>query len=266
MGRALVLDTGFATNPGASFTQVTNALNSTFTVRNFALTDQANILHLWRKGTASGSLRLRSTKLSDSTQGIRYACAAGLDAFLVDEEVFQQLYPQDTLIAEVTGGAAEVDAMAMLTEYTNLPGITQRLHMPGDLSSVIKFVTTWVINATSSATAGQWQNTIITNLYDESWANTDYAILGYHVDTAVTAVAVNGVETGNSYIGGPGDPVGFRTRNYFADLSLMTGRPCLPLINSANKGNINIGVADTGVSTAVNVTLVVAVLSQNITP
>jgi len=199
-------------------------------------------------------------------QGIRYDAAAGIQDDLIAGAPFQTLIPQDTLTVEATGGAAEFDGGLLSTYYSNLPGSQMRLHMPGDLAGNIDFVTTWVVDAAAPATEGNWGNTIITHLYDESKANMDYAVLGYVVDAPVLGVALNGADTSNYNVGGPGVTEPYRTKSYFQDLSLRTGKPCVPVFNTANKGNLNVAVCDVAASTAVHVTLIVAILSHPVTP
>lgn len=266
MGNALIIDAGAVSDPGAAFTAVPAGAGSQFTVRNFATTDTAELIGLSRKGATAGAVRVRSPKLADNVQGIRYACPAGLDGFLLQRDQLQGLYPQDPLTIEVTGGAAEFDGAAIATYYNNLPGITQRLHMPGDFSSVTKYVDTWQVAVTSNATEGNWGTALINSLYNVIPNNTDIAILGYAVDAEVLAVGINGTETGNEWIGGPGDTDAWKTRDYFARLSTDLGKPCVPVLNTGNSGGIEVGAIDVAASTAVNITLVVAILSQLVTP
>ena len=87
-----------------------------------------------------------------------------------------------------------------------------------------------------------------------------YAVLGYVVDTPVLGVALNGADTSNFNIGGPGVTEPAFTRDYFAALSMKLGKPCIPVFNTANKGNTNVAVCDVAASTTVNVTLIVAIM------
>ena len=265
MGRALVTNVATVSDPGATITATTAGGGSSLTISNFASTDSANLVHLSRTGASAGIIRLRSPKLVDNVQGIRYATSAANNYNLLSLEALQELYAQDTLTLEVTGGFAEVDGGVFTVEYTNLPGGSPTLKMPGDISGITKFVEGIQVNAEASATPGAWADTPVNNLYDVFIGNTDYAVLGYVCDTPVSAVALYGTDTSSLRIGGPGLTTPFDTRSYFADLSLKLGRPCIPVFNSANKGNTHVSVADVGVSTTVNVTLVCAVLAQQVT-
>ena len=265
MGRALVTNVATASDPGATITATAAGAGSSLTISNFASTDSANLVHLSRTGATAGIIRLRSPKLVDNVQGIRYATVGAGNDNLLSLEALQALYAQDTLTLEVTGGAAEYDGGVFTVEYTNLPGGSPTLKMPGDISGITKFVDGIQVNATASATPGAWADTLVNNLYDVFIGNTDYAVLGYVCDAPVSAIALYGTDTSSLRIGGPGLTTPLRTRSYFADLSLKLGRPCIPVFNSANKGNTHVSVADVAASTAVNVTLVCAVLGQQVT-
>lgn len=260
MGALLVCDAGAVNDPGATITAVPAGAGSSFTVRGVGQTSQQQLVGLARGGATKGIVRVRSPYLSDNVQGIRYATAAGIQDDLLSLVGAQNLQPQDTLTVEVTGGAAEYDGALLSTYYSDLSGASPKLHMPGDISGAADYITTWQVDASAPITPGAWNNTLITALYDESQANRWYAILGYVVDAPVLGVSIIGADTSNFNVGGPGVTEPYRTKAYFADLSLKLGKPCIPCINTANKGNTNVGVVDVGGGTAVNVTLVVAVM------
>ena len=74
---------------------------------------------------------------------------------------------------------------------------------------------------------------------DNFKANTDYALLGIMVDTRVGVVRIQGVDVGNLGIGVPGEPTQRHVyANFFERLSNATGKPCIPVFNSANKAGI----------------------------
>lgn len=266
MGKALVVNVGTASDPSSTFTAVTAGSGSSLTVENFATADTAELVELTRQGATAGAVRVRSPKLSDQQQGIRFACSAGLESFLLPRDYQQGLYPQDALTIEVTGGASEVDGAAWSVYYDNLPGISQRLHMPGDFSGNIAYVDTWEVDVTAAGTAGNFGTALLNSLYSVIPNNTDIAIFGYVTDTAVLAVALNGTETGNLYLGGPGDTNPIRTRDYFARLSTDLGKPCVPVLNTGNSSAIEVAVAQTATSGTVKVTLTLAILKQLVTP
>lgn len=261
MPRALVTDVGVATiGAGPVITAATAGKGSTFTVRNFSIGSTAELIDMAFKGPHAGMIRVRSPKMADNVQGIRANVATGLQGWLLNREFGQEVYPQDALTVELNGTAADVNGALIQTYYDDLVGANPTLKMPGDILGNYQFEDSWTVAITTSATAGDINSTAITTTYDVSLANRYYAVLGYICDTSILACGVTGADLSNLNVMGPGDIVPFRTRNYFADLSLRLGKPCIPVFNTANKGNTGIAAADNAASTTANVTLIVAIM------
>lgn len=267
MGRALIVDGGVATvGAGPVLTAVTAGSGSSFTVRNSPFGSNIWLTDLWRQSAHKGEAQITSPKIVPVSNGIRYQTPTGLADFLLGGPPYQALTPQDALTVNDNGTAADVDLVVIQTYYENLPGVDMTLKMPGDIEGVTDFVFAWPVAVTTSGTAGNQNNTVITTTVDSSVANVWYALLGYTVDVACGAVGISGVDTSQTFIGGPGDIAPYLTRRYFAQLSERTGQPCIPLFNAANKGNTNITAINQAASLAVNVTMVLAQLSENYQP
>lgn len=264
---ALIVDAGaVAVGAGPVLTAVVAGSGSSFTVRNTSFSSPITLVDIWHEASHKGEVQVTSPKLVPVSNGIRYQVPTGLADFLLPGPPFQSLTPQDNLAVFTNGTAADVNLAAIQTYYSDLPGIDMTLKMPGDISGQTDFVFGWPVACTSSGTAGNQNTTVVTTTIDSSIANTWYALLGYVVDVAVGCVGLSGVDTSQSFIGGPGDIDPRFTRNYFADLSVRTGMPCIPLWNAANKANTNITLIDHAASTVVNVTMVLAQLSENYQP
>ena len=266
MGLALVTDVGSVTNPGATLTTATFTTPNTAVIRNTALTNLISLVGLWRNGATKGELRVTSPKLVPVTRGIDYLAPAGMTGQILTNPPYQNLIPQDSLLVQLTGGAAESDQAALQSYYSDLPGVSMTLKNPGDIIPATSFVFSWPVAAVASATIGTQGNTVITTTTDSSTANLWYAVLGYTVDALVTAVGITGVDTSQTFIGGPGMLDVFKTRHYFLDQSVRTGLPCIPLFNAANKSSTNVTVVDVAASTAVNVNLILAELQPTYSP
>lgn len=267
MGQALVTDVGFCLDPSTTvFTAASAGAGSTLSVRNFPFSSTAHLLDMWANGATKGALRLRSPKFGDNVQGIRVNYGTALQLQLLDPEFQQFLIPQDQLIAEMLGGASETDTFAIQSYYDDLTGASPTLKMPGDIMGSLEWVNTWVVNTTAGAVIGNYGSTPITNLYDVSQANRWYAVLGYVSDVELTAIGITGADQSFLNVAGPGSAVPRRTRNYFSELSLKSGKPCIPLFNTANKGNTNVITADKAASTTANVSLIVAIMPASWTP
>lgn len=260
MPPALICDAGVVTNPSTTITALAAGAASTFTVRNFPFSSRARLVELTRQGATAGIVRVRSPYFIDDVQGIRYGCTAGLESFLTPRKDGQRLTTQDALTIEVTGGASENDGAMISTYYDDLPGSAMKLKMPGDIFGMAEYYATWEVNVTSG-TAAAWAGTALTNLYDVSRANRWYAVLGYVTDVACLGVAINGPDTSNFNVGGPGDTVARRTRSYFVEKSEDLGVPCIPCFNTANKGATTLQATTVAASAATpNVSLVIAAM------
>jgi hypothetical protein len=267
MPPALVTDVGVvAIGAGPVITAVPAGAGSTFSVRNFPFTSSAWLLDLAFKGPHAGMIRVRSPKFADNVQGIRVNVPTGIQGFLLDPASPEFLIPQDTLIVELNGTAADPDGALLQSYYDNLSGAEPVLKMPGDISSQMQWEDSWVVGTTASATIGTILSTPITTTYDVSQANRWYAVLGYVTDVALLGVGVTGADQSFLNVMGPGDTTPFRTRRYFTELSYRTGKPCIPCFNTANKGNTGVVTADTIASTTANVTLIVAIMPALWTP
>lgn len=265
MGLAIDTPVFIATNPGAS-AAATFATGDSGTVRNFAGTDQALLVELFRQGATAGLVSVRSPLLHDAVRGIQALASETPSALLLPRRLNQHLRPQDTLSAFLGGGGAEVDMGAMQIFYSNLPGANARLHTWSDLQSLIQYIKIVEVDATSSATAGQWVDTVITTTENLLHANTDYAVLGFINDVAACMVGVKGPDTSNLRVCGPGVLRSEVTSDYFARLSDDTGFPTIPVINSANQGSTFASLAMVATAAAVKIQLVLGQLSQTVTP
>lgn len=267
MAGALITDVGtVAMGTTPALAAVTPGAGSSFTIRSVPSTSRVLLSDLWRKGTAAGAVRVTSPNLVPVSNGIYLRPAAGLGDFLFGGPPTQVLKPQDTLVIEDLGGASETDLVAMQAYYAASPGGQVSLVSPGDIAGAAEFVFGWPVAAAAAAVAGGQGQTNITSTVDSSTADRWYAVMGYLCDTQVGAVGIQSPNTSQYFVGGPGDTDARFTRNYFLDLSMMLGAPCVPLIAAANKASTNVVVADNAASTAVNVTLILAQMPETYSP
>jgi len=268
----LAIDTvGFTRTAGgggadAAFVASVAAPGDSFTVRNFGQQARAHLLDvLGMFATAGAQYRVRSPLFHDNVQGIRIIPGETPIRYSLPRETYQMMRPQDTLIVEqISNAAAEVCAGALLNYYEDLPGVAARLHSWGDIAGLIKNIKPLLVVVTPNATAGTWQDNVLTTTEDLLKANQDYAVLGYTVDNPVCAVGLRGPDTGNLRICGPGDVRTINVQSFFTDMSQKHGLPMIPVINSANKGATFVCVHSRLVATAINVQLILAELSQNL--
>lgn len=247
MPSALELVAGRVTAPGATLTALTPNSGQSFVVRNAPLDQRPLLIGAWAFNNADGVLRIRSPRLHDAQQGIRISVPANSVQYLWPLGCVQALYPQDTLIVELSGSstAGQIETAGLLVYYPNLPGADARLADPRDVMRRSRNVVGIQVTITAGTT-GDWSGlkSLGADFPGHLKANTDYAVLGYTTNRRGLAVALSGVDFGNVRVGGPLEPnYNDFTAWFFVELSDYLGLPLVPVFNSANIGGINVEVA-----------------------
>lgn len=145
MGLGMELISGRATAPGATLTALTMAAGNSLTVRFANLNSKIYLINMWAQNNAAGIFRVRSPKLHDNVQGIRYRIDAADPVPLFPLGASQILTPQDTLIAEISGSATggQIEQGQLLIWYADLPGSNARLANWSQLSLVWSTTSRW---------------------------------------------------------------------------------------------------------------------------
>jgi len=256
VGRGLEILSGRVTAPGATLTALTMAAGNSLTIRNAPLDSDVRLIEIWALNNVAGIGRIRSPRLHDNVQGIRFRITATDPIPLVPPGTFQKLIPQDTLVAELSGSAVggQIEQLQMLIYYANLPGIEARLATFDEvLRRAVSQVT--VENAITPGAAGGYSGEVALNAtFDLLKANTDYALIGYTVDARCAAVRWRGADFGNLGVGGPGHNTQRDvTARWFIVLSQELGLPLVPIFNSANKAGVLVDVVQDQGAAAVNI-------------
>jgi hypothetical protein len=261
VGKAFEVVNGRTLN-AAALTAVTFATGDSGTVKAFNPATRAYLLEMWALGATAPVVRIRSPRLHDNVQNLRFTNVAAVSQPLMGEVVNQPLYPQDVLICELQGGGAETDAMGFINYYEDLPGTDARLFRWEEIKPRVKNAVTIEVTTTTSATAGDYGGAVaINSLFDTLKANVDYAVLGYTTNVNVASVGLRGPDTGNLRVGGPGTNQRLETRQWFRLMSLYNDLPMIPVINAANKGATLVDCVHTTASTVVIVDFVCVELS-----
>lgn len=271
MPHALELISGRVTAPGGALTALTMAVGNTNTVRNADLSSVVALLNLWGYNATAGIARVRSPKLHDNVQGMRFRIPANSPDPLIIPGTWQRLIPQDTLTLEISGGgAAEIDQLQLLIYYADLPGNAARFISPADLLAKTVNVWTTEVPITPSAAGGYSGQVAINSAFDNFKANTDYALVGYEVDTMCGAVRFTSPDFSNLGIGGPGLVSGaagqtsarWVTARWFYHLSQQLGIPLIPVFNSANKSGTLVDIVQNNGAATTNVTAILHELAN----
>lgn len=238
---ALELLTGFVTAPSTTLTALGMASGNSLTIRAFPDEAFAGLVAAWADNQADGILRIRSPRMHDNVQNIRLGIVASEPYDYLPSFPSQRLFTQDVIDVMLSGSAAagDIETACMLIYYPVISGSQARLITPQILMQQGKEIMT-VENTLALGTAGGYSGQEAINAeFDQLKANTDYALIGYHVQQECACIRWQGIDTGNLGLGGPGMNSNKNvTRNWFIDLSNKTGRPCIPVFNSANKNGI----------------------------
>lgn len=260
---AMQVIVGRALNPDTTITALTPGTGDSFSIRDFPDTSPAYLEGLWYQAATAGIVRVRSPRMHDFVQNIRYRTTAAAIRNQIPDDANQVLYPNDPLTFEMSGGAAETDSAALLVYYNELPGIAAKLATWEQIKSRIVNLLTVEVACTGPVVAGDWSpGNPFNSAFDLLKADTEYAVLGYHSGTAALAVALSGSDTGNLKVGGPGTTEDIETRDWFVSLSRAKGTPHIPVFNSNNRGSTNAFVALNTAAGTVNVDFLCAQLSK----
>lgn len=261
MPQAIQLSTGFFTAAGAGTGVATANGGDTFTVQNFPTSSPAYLENIWANGASTDFVRVRSPRMHDANQGIRLQLGGSANFPLLPFEVEQELYPADALTVEIDETAAATGAIALLEYYTDLPGTSARLASWAEVGPRIQDISGVQVTAGAIGAIGSYGASVaINSSFDNFQAGADYALLGYTVAASRLAIAIQGQDTGNLKLGGPGSNDARVTRDWFVKISEAIQKPCIPIIAANNKGSTNVMQADNAASAAVAVTLIFAEL------
>lgn len=255
------------------FEPLTPNANQSFQVRNFTA-GTAYLEEIWAADSASSyTVSVKSPKMHDNVYGILLAGnpldAGGNASFnpqaLMSGYAPQVMYATDTPTFTALGTTDDVFNALFLMYYTNIGGINARLFNWATVQPLIDDFAGVSVTAESSGTAGNYgaSSKFNSGLYNLR-ANDDYAILGYTVNKPCTAVTLNGIDTGNLQLGGPGYWDTQDGAYYFVRLSNIYGLPHIPVINANNAAITNVNVAALATSTEYTVTFLCAHLTSRL--
>lgn len=274
MGKGLEVVTSFSTAPGVAAFAATAACNgNSLQIRSAALSSKVYLLNSWAFNQVAGQFRIRSPRLHDAVNGIRYRVQAAnvlprIGGYL-NGNFAQFLIPQDTLIVENEGSAVagQIESGSMLIYYDSLPGISARLINNAQLQQYGVNMTTVQASITAVAT-GQYGGAVLVSAATQNLkANTDYALVGGAVDTRCTVARITGIDFGSLGVGFPGEPsIAEETSQWFQMHSLATGLSLIPVFNSANFGGVTIDVQTNQAGGTIIVDLHLVELQANSVP
>jgi hypothetical protein len=238
-----------------------------FNVRALAPNSVAHIEAVWANSTDVGFPRIRSPRLHDDVVGTEFLSRVGDVVPPLNPCFSEEVYSQDSLTVEDLFVAAptvgHIEQIGYQIYYDDLPGVAANMQPWSQVESAIQSYYGVYVTPESNATVGEWGVGVAINSSQDNFkANSYYAWLGYEVsvNSEITAVAMQGTDIGNLFVGGPGTTDGLVTRNWFPYQEEANGKPSIPVINSQNKGATLVQVFANVASTAYEVSLIFAYL------
>ena len=275
MGAALEIVTGAqtaATTTAGTYTAFTANSGQSFSIRQANGTPAGMALGPWASFGAAGKLQIKSPRWHDTTIGDTYHVQINTGTLAVQPLLEgwdgEPAYSTDTLTVQSTTDTSQASStsygVAIPVYYPSLPGIdanfitaAQLQNYANPLNKVgLHYVN--FVSASSAATAGQIGTGVLINSTNDQYrAGHTYALIGYEVSAQVCSILVQGTDTGNLYVGGPGSLDVKVTRAWFYNLSVAQNAPLIPCIQANNKGTTNVYVQDVATtSTAFIVSLI----------
>lgn len=261
MGRAVQTIAAFTTAAGAGTNIVTPATGDSLAVISFTQSGTAVLEQLVAAGTTTDWVRVRSPRMHDASRSIQ-AWVGGVPGHnLLPWGNNQPLFSSDVPTVEIDNTGAGSNVVLLTYGYSDLPGVNPALDTWSNIEPRIQQLL-YPTAACISGAIGQWGAGVTINAaYDVFEANRSYALLGWRCSAATAGVAITGIDTGNLKVGGPGLADGIQTQEYFITASERTGRAFIPVIQANNKGSTIVQTVDFAAATAVNVSLVMALLA-----
>jgi len=261
-----------ATTTAGTYTAFTAQSGQSFTVRSADSDPAGDMFTPLASFGAAGYLQVKSARMHDVSIGTTFPVPVNtafpqfnnLQDYTYEEPIWNvdTLTVQSTTVASQTGSTSYLVGLQMY--YTNLGSATQRMMTPAQVTSydnpaskIGDHYISWV-RPSSGATAGvQGTGVAINSVNDQFYADGFYALLGYLCPVSFGAFLLQGIDTSNIIVGGPGSSNPMETRDFFVRLSNAQGLPLIPVIKANNKASTFVYVADPATtSTAFTVGLI----------
>lgn len=265
MGLALdtvLLDVHNAATTALGLTAATAAPGDSLQVRSFSRTGFARLLALRLQGSGTRQMRLISPLLHDNVTGFTFQSAESPAQFLFPAEISQELGSADTLVAQLDAAASSDTVADLMVYYKDLSGIAADLRTWQDIKGSVLDYKTMEVACTSSATIGQWTDTVITTTENQLKADFSYALLGFETSAALLNMGLKGPSTGNLRICAPGATSTLDLTGYFIYMGERHNMPFIPVFKANDRANTFISVAANTASAAANVYAVLARLPK----
>lgn len=203
----------------------------------FASSRKPKILDWWGSNQTTGFHRLLFQSGHDMIQGLPVPVVASELDPLMTMGLPIEVEPSETMQPTIAGSATagDVETGSWNIYYADGPGGNANF-IDWQTLKELKENQTTVKQTIVGAAAGYTGQAALSMgaLKTGRW----YALEGISVNVDVNSVCIIGGDTGNVWMGVPGDAADQdRTKNYFCLLSRMYGLPLIPIFNASNTGN-----------------------------
>lgn len=242
---AVDIVTATGTAISATISALAAVTGDSLAVKNCPIEKMIRILSFWSDVQVAGTGRIRSARLHDNVQGIRFDTIIGDLRPYMPWGTSQRVYPNDVLNVELAGSAVagDLETISLLLWYEDLPGIAAKFIAPDELKRRAGNLS-YVENTIATGTGGGYTGAEAINVeFDQYHAGSQYALIGYLIDTEQGAVCWRGPDTGNLRVGGPGEETERElTADWFIRLSNAFNLPLIPVFSAENKAATTIDI------------------------
>lgn len=254
---------------GGGFENLNPGANDVFTVRAFVPGSFAAIDEVFGLDDDNKcQLSIASPRMNDGQFGLRLALptSAGVTPPEEPQELFVgpaslPVYPSDNLRVRVSGTAADDVAFGITLRYDNLEASDIPLRSWANVGPNVEKIFGILVQPTAG-TCDYGATVTLDSVDDRLEADKLYALLGATSDVPAALLTIEGPDTSRYRIGMPLKSQPVNGADYFARLSAKYGVPYIPVIKAVNKGSTLISAVQTGSADTIDVTLVLAQLSN----
>lgn len=229
--------------PGATLTPVTPTGTDSFQIKGSI--DRAFICGAWNKQQAAGKTQITSQRMHDNKNGFAYDTITGDPYSYWSEGSMQEVFAQDNIAVNVSGSAVagDFELFCMLNFYTNAKGMDMNMIDEAELWRRKVYDVTITNTITGVATGAYAEQAISSGTIYNLTGNTQYAILGFLINTPCASVVYRGPDFSYVRTGLPANSANKQvSREGFVRLSRIMGLPTIPVFNSANGPATTVGV------------------------
>jgi hypothetical protein len=248
-----------ATAPGAAGAAATANIGDSLIVKNGK--GVIKTLASWASRQVAGFAQVITPSSHDTTRGYRAGLALDIAQLFVPLGHSLEFTAQEAIAETIAGSAVagDIELDSHLMYYADFSGINMRSITYTQLETRTDLLTT-VTSTIAAVATGEYAQEVITADSDLLKANRDYAVIGMSPTLACHATTLTSPDFGNVRVGCPGMLRPELTAQFFAAMSRIHSLPCIPVFNSGNKAQVQVGFVGNENAVANTVTLYLALL------